>query len=364
MNDVRVNIIGGNAYSTTGGIQAVNKFLVEELSRGGMLRNAFFLWDSPETVSPDGKKMHSAGILKFYKSNRCLFILDIIKQKLRRPRDLWLCTHVNYASIAYLINFIHPKRMAVFLYAAELDVGFSWLKRFGTSRSGRVFAISNYTKIKAVKVGIPPSLIRVLPIGVSKSYHCVDKMRDVEGSRILFVGRMDERYKGQLELIDAMQILRRRFPRLRLVFIGGGKTLPEWRSEAERRDLAEIVEFRGQVSDLELIKAYRCATLFAMPSENEGFGLVYVEAMAFALPCIGGDTDAAKEVIVDGVTGYCVPPRNSTVLAGVIAKLLRSPSLVESMGKAGERRFQELFVYQKYRERVLSAIIEWRNAAA
>jgi glycosyltransferase involved in cell wall biosynthesis len=176
---------------------------------------------------------------------------------------------------------------------------------------------------------------------------------------VLFVGRMDERYKGQLDLIDALDILRFRHPKLRLVFVGGGAALSDWREEARRRGVHERVTFTGRISDRELAEYYSTATLFAMPSENEGFGLVYAEAMAYSLPCVGSDWDAATEVISHGETGLCVPAHNSTALAGALSELLEDRGLRESMGRSGRLRFEKNFTAGVYREKLLVALREW-----
>ncbi|MDT0616726.1 glycosyltransferase family 4 protein, partial [Streptomyces lancefieldiae] len=123
------------------------------------------------------------------------------------------------------------------------------------------------------------------------------------------------------------------------------------------------VEFAGRVSDEELRQCYQSAAVFVMPSENEGFGLVYAEAMAHGVPCIGSDRDAAREVIAHGESGLCVPAGNSTALADAIVALLRSTELRSQMSRAARMRFLAHFSAEKHRDRLLVELRRWQEAA-
>jgi phosphatidylinositol alpha-1,6-mannosyltransferase len=102
--------------------------------------------------------------------------------------------------------------------------------------------------------------------------------------------------------------------------------------------------------------AYRSAAVFAMPSRNEGFGLVYLEAMARGLPCIGSVLDAAAEVIDDGGTGYLVDQRDVGELSLRLIRLLRDRSLRQEMGARGRQRALQRFGYSQFRDRVVAAL--------
>src|SRR5438270_628289 len=107
-------------------------------------------------------------------------------------------------------------RVALFIHAAELDEGMTMLKRFALRQARQIFANSEYTKRKAVRLGVRPDRIKIIPLG------CEDpcprwkpKVLSGDPLQILFVGRMDERYKGQMEFIDFVALLYRRFFDLR-----------------------------------------------------------------------------------------------------------------------------------------------------
>jgi phosphatidylinositol alpha-1,6-mannosyltransferase len=116
------------------------------------------------------------------------------------------------------------------------------------------------------------------------------------------------------------------------------------------------VRFLGGVSDRELGRLYRSAGVFAMPSRQEGFGLVYAEAMWHGLPCIGSTLDAASEVITDGATGRLVPYGGVEPLADAIIELLSNRGLAERMGRVAAADAHGRFAYPRFRSDLLRAL--------
>ena len=120
--------------------------------------------------------------------------------------------------------------------------------------------------------------------------------------------------------------------------------------------MAEAVRFLGRVSDEELSRRYRRAAVFAMPSRQEGFGLVYAEALWHGCPVLGSTTDAASEVIRDGETGVLVPYAEPEATASALAKLLRDPERRQRMGETGKRDARARFGYERFREDLYDAL--------
>jgi phosphatidylinositol alpha-1,6-mannosyltransferase len=175
---------------------------------------------------------------------------------------------------------------------------------------------------------------------------------------VVVVGRMSaaERYKGHDELLAAWPRVLLARPAARLVFIGEGDDRS--RLEAKARDLgiASSLVTTGFLSDVELDRAYRRAAVFAMPSRNEGFGLVYLEAMLRQLPCIGSRFDAAAEIIEDGATGFLVDQAHADALADRIIELLTDPCRALAMGERGRKRAMGQFGYDQFSGRVRAAL--------
>ncbi len=193
---------------------------------------------------------------------------------------------------------------------------------------------------KVVPVGAGINLPRVKEI-VNKSY---------EEPNILFVGKMFER-KGGHHLLEAFKRVRREIPGARLTIIG-----------PELKDLPEGVTCLGFVSKSSesgverLLEEYSKASLFVMPSLFEPFGIVFAEAMAHKLPCIGTDTCAMPEIIKDGESGYITPVGESRVLARRIVDLLKDPAAAEEMGGRGYDRYREHFTWERVADKIRSHI--------
>jgi phosphatidylinositol alpha-1,6-mannosyltransferase len=174
----------------------------------------------------------------------------------------------------------------------------------------------------------------------------------------LLVGRMwpSEGGKGHDHLIEAWPAVRMRAPDAELWIVGDGDNRARLEERARAHGVAGAVRFFGRVSDAELCDLYRRAALFAMPSCQEGFGLVYAEAMWHGLPCIGSTADAAGEVIADGETGLLVPYGDVHAIGSAVASLLTDPARAEAMGRAGMRRARERFTYERFRRDLLAAL--------
>lgn len=175
---------------------------------------------------------------------------------------------------------------------------------------------------------------------------------------VVLVARMmaSERYKGHDELLAAWPAVRAHVPEARLVFVGDGDDADRLRTRARELGIADAVVFTGFVGDDVLREIYQRAAIFAMPSTGDGFGLVYLEAMAHRLPCIGSIHDAAGEIIRDGETGFLVEQSDTGAIAARLLTLLRDDSRRVEMGQSGYRRWREHFSYEQFARRMMDLI--------
>ena len=171
---------------------------------------------------------------------------------------------------------------------------------------------------------------------------------------VLVVGRMlqSECYKGHDQLIDAWPLVMAAVPDAQLVIAGRGDDVERLRDKAARSSAGRAIVFVGYVSRAVRDALYEQAALFALPSRGEGFGLVYLEAMAHRRACIGSIHDAARDVIVDGRTGRLVDQDNLDALAKTIVSLLVNHQQRHQMGEEGYRRLQERFTFHTFAARV------------
>jgi phosphatidylinositol alpha-1,6-mannosyltransferase len=176
--------------------------------------------------------------------------------------------------------------------------------------------------------------------------------------RVLVVGRMDatERYKGHEWLIDSWPRVVAAVPGAELIVVGDGDDRPRLESRARASSASDRIRFTGFVTEPELARQYAGAAVFAMPSRGEGFGLVYLEAMAHGVPCIGSRDDAASEVIVDGETGLLVESARPDSLVDALRTLLSDADLRGRLGEAGRARVHRHFTFETFRGRLIGVL--------
>jgi phosphatidylinositol alpha-1,6-mannosyltransferase len=149
-----------------------------------------------------------------------------------------------------------------------------------------------------------------------------------------------------------------RFPDLIFDVVGDGDARPDLEALAREQGVAHAVRFHGTVSEEELTRLYENAGIYVMPSSGEGFGLVFVEAMAHGLPVVAGAEDAAREVVVDKETGYLVPSGSDDALVEAIASLLGDDDLRRRMGRAGRARVEDVFSFPVFRDALVAELAE------
>lgn len=177
---------------------------------------------------------------------------------------------------------------------------------------------------------------------------------------VLILGRLEEgRPKGHAELIGCWPEVVDAVSDARLVVVGRGSALEAARSRAADSPAAASIDVRGFVPDDRIESVWAESTVFAMPSRGEGFGLVYVEAMRHALPVIASVHDAAREINVEGETGYNVSLDRPGELADRIIRLLRDRDLAARLGRNGQARWRQRFCYTAFRDRFLPLLREF-----
>ncbi len=156
------------------------------------------------------------------------------------------------------------------------------------------------------------------------------------GSVVLFVGRRDP-YKNLSTLVRAFARVVREVPAAKLVVVGPpDPRYPEAEAAAREAKLGGAVEWRGYVDGPGLVRAYREAAVFVLPSRYEGFGLPVIEAMACGTPVVCGNGSSLPEVAGDAAV--LVPPHDEHGLAHAIVRLLTDPAFAASMRERGLRR--------------------------
>ncbi|MGM0589101.1 MAG: glycosyltransferase family 4 protein [Bacteroidota bacterium] len=170
----------------------------------------------------------------------------------------------------------------------------------------------------------------------------IDKALDkTPNPTVLHVGRMSasERYKGHDQLIEAWPKIIDQHPKAQLILVGKGDDKKRLQEKVDSLNMGQQIIFAGSISDLCLSRYYRTSWIFCMPSDGEGQGLVYGEALQFGLPIIALKESPAQEFVRHNKEGILLTQKNSSEIAQAINHLLNHPNILDRYGKAARDRF-------------------------
>ncbi|HXH67475.1 MAG TPA: glycosyltransferase family 4 protein [Candidatus Limnocylindrales bacterium] len=287
------------------------------------------------------------------------FVANAMRAARRRPK-LVLAAHPNLAPLVRSMRLLAPRmKSIVCTHGIEVWEPLSSRRRNALTRATLVLSPSRTTADHLVNVqGVAPDRIRVLPWALDPDFTTKSTGAALaplpenfpSGRVILSVGRWlaSERYKGMDTLILAMPRLLLRWPDLQLAIVGSGDDRGWLDHIARDSGVQRHVHFLSGISYGEISACYEAAEIFALPSRGEGFGFVYLEAMAHGKPVIGGAHGGAPEVIQDGVTGYLVHHGDPVELATSIDALLSNPENARRMGEAGRQRVDSEFRFNTF----------------
>jgi glycosyltransferase involved in cell wall biosynthesis len=239
------------------------------------------------------------------------------------------------------------------------------VKRFIISRIDRFTVVSHAMRDYAYALTTRRD-IEVIPMGVD----LIDQFTPTDTPRnthtILFVGRLVEK-KGVRYLVLAMEEILKVHPQASLLIVGDGPDKTALENLAEETGVASHIRFLGPLENNLLQEQYRQATIFAAPSviakggDQEGLGLVFVEALGCECAVVASDLPAIRDVIIDGVTGVTCKQRDSADLANKVISLLDNPNLRIMLGKAGRRHVVERFDWEIVARRYAELIPDRRD---
>lgn len=252
----------------------------------------------------------------------------------RRPQ-LVVTTHLHFAPAARLLKKVAGVPYLIIAHGVEAWDITSWKLRAALRDADRVLAVSNYTRRRLLdEQGLAPERVSLLPNTFDDSkFRIAPKPERLlrrygitpDQPVLLTVSRLvaSERYKGYDSLLRVLPAVRKEIPSLRYIIAGKGDDRPRIEQLIAEMGLSECVTLAGFVPDEELCDYYNLCDVFAMPSKREGFGIVYLEAMACGKPTLGGNKDGAVDALCDGEFGALVDPDDQEQLAATLVQLLR-----------------------------------------
>ncbi|CEJ44153.1 glycosyltransferase [Umezakia ovalisporum] len=328
-----------NIFEFKGGVQTYSAFFLEALQNIYPDANyeIFIKHDKkPDRNFPTlGKtKFHCTGTVPLALRTPAFAIQLLTRGILQRP-DLIISTHLNFTPAAHQL-----KRLLGITYWTVAHGVDAWnidnpKLQQALHHCDRILAVSRYTGERLSKEqNLNPERISVLHNTFNPSqfqpaakpvYLLTRHQLTPEQPIILTVGRLAEveRYKGYIQVLHSLVKIRQTIPNVHYIIVGKGNDRPRIERLILDLNLQDCVTLAGFVPDEQLCDYYNLCDVFAMPSKREGFGIVYLEALACNKPVVGGNQDGAVDALCHGKLGALVNPDDTDDIAQTIIEILQ-----------------------------------------
>jgi phosphatidylinositol alpha-1,6-mannosyltransferase len=314
-----------DAFGAHGGIAQYNRDLVTALTEGEAGNRIVVVprhgKANPSELPIAVKQLAPAGKHPFVVAALRAAIIE-------GPFDAVFCGHIHLAPLAAIIAALLRRPLWLQLHGTEAWGPLSRLQLLAAERARLVTAVSRYTRRRFLQLTrIDPFRVRVLPNTIRAGFrpgpkpdYLLDRHK-LRGRQVLLtVGRLAaaERGKGHDRVLQVLPELLRTHSDLVYLVIGEGDDRKRLEGLASQAGLSEAVLFVDLVRPDELADYYRLADVFAMPSTQEGFGIVFLEAVASGLAVIGGNRDGSLDALGEGAIGRIIDPLDTRQLAQAI----------------------------------------------
>lgn len=277
-----------------------------------------------------------------------------------RRTNTVLLGHPNLAPIGLAMKLVN-RSLRYFVTSHGVDVWepLSLIRRSALRYASLNLPVSTHTAQMLMQLqGVPTDRIKVF-------HNCIDDefARVVPGRlaasthrapTILTVARLvsSDLGKGVDTVIESLPTVRGEIPDVQYVVAGTGDLVPRLKALAMSKGVDNCVTFVGQVSDDELRQEYAGCDVFVLPSRQEGFGIVFLEAMASSKPVIGTGEGGIPDIIRDGHNGYLIPYGDSGILSARLIELLHNEQLRARLGAYGRGLVVKDFTFQTFLTRL------------
>src|ERR1700751_1805748 len=363
-------LVLGPSLQAVGGIQNYTHTLF------AALQNVLGNGRARMVAVPGEPEERSDGSFRLRPFVKIRFLASAFAAALSWSPDLIICAHIGVAPVGSLIQQLMRIPYWVILYGIEVWGELPPAKQRALRAAQRFVSITRFTLDKTIArhslhqqphaLILPPTLPKEQPPTLDTACIASD---DAQRPMVLTVGRVasSERYKGHDVMLEAWHIVLRRLPDAVYWIVGGGDDLPRLESKARELGIVASVRFTGSVSPEELAVCYHRCSVFAMPARTEldpraprgeGFGIVYLEAMAQGKAVVGPRVGAPAEFIRAGEHGLLVAPASAVEVANALIELLEDPERARRMGEAARKFVTREFSFESFCKRLSEGLQE------
>jgi glycosyltransferase involved in cell wall biosynthesis len=324
-------------FSKTGGIEQVSrvagKALYEVSKENGDRLKIFSMYDWSSEVDT---RYFPSKIFRGFAIRKLPFVVQSVRCGIQS--DVVVLSHINLLLAGFLIKLLSPKtKLILIAHGIEAWEKFSSRRMKMLMHCDQILSVSAFTKNTMIQNGLPEHKFKVLNNCLDpflKEPHTDEKSEMLlkrygfkkEDIVLMTLTRLasKERYKGYDIVIESLNKLRDHFPTLRYLIVG--KYDKEEKSRLDKMitsyGLKERVVFAGFIPDEEIPAHFNIADIYIMPSEKEGFGIVFIEAMYYNKPVIAGNKDGSVDALLNGKLGVLVNPTSEKEVSAAIQKIL------------------------------------------
>src|SRR5262249_37416920 len=346
---LRVLALVTDAFGGDGGIAEYNRHFLSSLAACDRVDDVVVLPRAsaprPNTL-PSGVRQHPPV------QPRLAYSVAALRTATHGPFDVVFCGHLFMAPLAAAISRLIRARLWVQVHGIEAWRPLSGSHRKSVEMAALVTSVSRYTRRRLLEwVAIDPSRVKVLPDTVDprfrpgpKPAYLVERHSASGKKVIMTVSRLasSEGYKGHDRVIRVLPRVLLQHPETIYVIVGDGDDRQRLEAFAAEFGVTENVRFVGSVRPQELPDYLRLGDVFVMPSTGEGFGIVFLEALATGIHVIAGNKDGSLDPLADGQLGQLIDPDNQEELLSSLCKgLSATPIGVDRASRFNTEAFAE-----------------------
>lgn len=330
----KVLALVSDAWGGTGGIAQYARDFLEDVASRDDVREVVVV---PRVIAREIQPLPpKVTHIESAARSKARFIASAIASGLARP-DLVVCGHANLLPVAWLASRIARCPLLLLAYGIEAwyPRGAFWKRVI--NRCSAVVSISEFTLDKLRSwAGLDGVETFLVPNAIDLSRYTPglpdDALRERYGipaghPLLLTLGRMEasEQAKGFDEVLDVLPSLLSRYPDLVYCAAGDGNDRARLEAKTKSLELGGHVVFPGYVAEDDKTELYRLCDLYVMPSRLEGFGYVFLEALACGKPVIASKVDGSREAVRGGSLGTVVDPSSRTELEAAVIDAVEKP---------------------------------------
>ncbi len=362
----RVLFLNLKAFSITGGIEKFNRAFLKALSEleeeGIIVADGWSVYDDVCDTNYFEAKNY-----KGFRAKRKRFVTQAWRAAAKY--DTIVLGHINLALVGSGIKRLYPgKELVLVAHGIEVWNKLQGLKDDVIHKADKILAVSNFTKQTIAEVhNIDRGKISVfhntidpyfaLPRGFEKPKYLMDRYGLQAEDLIIFtLTRLSysEKYKGYDKVMQILPQLKIPFPHVKYILSGK----PD---ESERKRLTDLKELNhiqdrvlltGFVKDEEVTDHYLLADVFILPSQKEGFGIVFIEAMACGVPVIGGNKDGTADALQHGELGHLIDPDDEMEILHALESVLSVKAEIakDCIKRELQQKVYKAFGFETYKQ--------------